>query len=145
MVRNHKWNKEDTIITLYFTKYGIKGLPVKDEKDLAEFVIGTTETSLVLQSLNIRYILGYDEGVLTDFSKLQEKVVDEYHGLSEDKLKNIVIDIINKRDINGNIEKVKQIKKAKEVERKKKASQAELDEVFRKMGKDPSKMKRLVK
>lgn len=145
MVRNHKWNKEDTIITLYFTKYGIKGLPVKDEKDLAEFVIGTTETSLVLQSLNIRYILGYDEGTLTDFSKLQEKVVDEYHGLSEDKLKNVVIDIIDKRDINGNIEKVKQIKKAKEVERKKKASQAELDEIFRKMGKDPSKMKRLVK
>lgn len=145
MVRNHKWNKEDTIITLYFTKYGIKGLPVKDEKDLAEFVIGTTETFLVLQSLNIRYILGYDEGTLTDFSKLQEKVVDEYHGLSEDKLKNVVIDIIDKRDINGNIEKVKQIKKAKEVERKKKASQAELDEIFRKMGKDPSKMKRLVK
>lgn len=145
MTRIHKWNKEDTIITLYITKFGVKGLPVKDEKEIAELVIGTTEASLVMQSLNIRYILGYDEGVLTDFSKLQEKVVDEYHSLSEDKLKNVVIDIIDKRDINGNIEKVKQIKKAKEAERKKKAAQAELDEIFRKMGKDPSKMKRVIK
>ena len=145
MVRIHKWNKEDTIITLYFTKYGIKGLPVKDEKELAEFLIGTTETSLILQSLNIRYILGYDEGTLTDFSKLQERVVDEYHKLSEENLRKMVIDIIDKRDFQENIKRVKEVRKAKEVEQKKKASQAELDEIFRKMGKDPSKMRKVIK
>lgn len=145
MVKIHKWNKEDTIITLYYTKYGIKGLFVKDEKELAEFIIGTTETSLFLQSLNIRYILGYDEGTLTDFSKLQERVVDDYHNLSEDKLKNIVLDIIDKRDIDGNIKRVKEIKKAKEIEKRKRVSESELAEIFRKMGKDPSKMKKILK
>lgn len=145
MTRNHKWNKDDTIITFYYVKYGLKGLPVRDEKELAECVIGSTRTSLQMQSSNIRYILGYDGGTLTDFSKIQHDVVNEFIKKSEDNVRDIVLNIIDKRDFEDNLEKLREIKNLKETEKKRKESQAELDAIFRKMGKDPSKMKRIVK
>ena len=149
MERLHDWDKDDTILTLYFVKYDIKGLPVKNEKDLAEGVIGSTKASLVMQAANIRYVLGYTEGTLDCFSDIQKKVVDEYNTKTFDELKDIAIDIIDKRNINGNIEKVRKFQKLKEDEKKKKEAkakqQADLDEIFRRMGKDPSKMKKVVK
>ena len=149
MERLHDWDKDDTILTLYFVKYDIKGLPVKNEKDLAEGVIGSTKSSLVMQAANIRYVLGYTEGTLDCFSDIQKKVVDEYNTKTFDELKDIAIDIIDKRNINGNIEKVRKFQKLKEDEKKKKEAkakqQADLDEIFRRMGKDPSKMKKVVK
>lgn len=145
MARNHKWNKDDTIITFYYVKYGLKGLPVNDEKELAECVIGSTRTSLQMQSSNIRYILGYDSGTLTDFSKIQHDVVNEFSKKSEDCLKKAVLEIIDKRDFEDNLDKLREIKNQKEIERRKKQSQSELEAIFRRMGKDPSKMKRIVK
>lgn len=146
-VRLHDWDKDDTIITLYFVKYDLKGLPVKNEKDLAEGVIGSTKASLVMQAANIRYVLGYTEGILDCFSDIQKKVVDEYNTKTFEELKDIVVDIITKRDISGNIDKVRKNQKLKEDEKKKKETEArkqvELDEIFRRMGKDPSKMKKL--
>lgn len=149
MERLHTWDKDDTIITLYFVKFDTKGLPVKDDKDLAEGVIGSTKASLHMQAANIRYVLGYDEGVLDCFSDIQKKVVDEYNTKTFEELKDIVIDIIDKRDINGNIQKVRASQKLKEDAKIKKQKEAEkqaaLDEIFRKMGKDPSKMRKLIK
>ncbi len=145
MERNHKWNKDDTIVTFYYVRHELKGLPVKDEKELAEHVIGSSKTSLMLQAANIRYILGYEGGTLTDFSKVQSDVVDEFKNMPVEQLKEIVINIIMKRDFEENVKAVRQAKLLKDIEKKKKDSKADLDEIFRKMGKDPSKMKKVVK
>ena len=123
----------------------LKGLPVKDEKDLAEGVIGTTKASLQMQAANVRYILGYEGGTLTDFSKMQGDVVDEYKNMSVDRLKEIVINIIISRDLEENINKVREANRLRENKKKKKKSQDALDEIFRKMGKDPSKMRKIIK
>lgn len=148
MQRLHTWDKDDTILTLYYVKHDLKGLPVKDEKDLAEGVIGSTKASLQMQAANVRYVLGYDEGVLDCFSEIQKAVVDEYDAKSPDELKEICVNIISKRDVNGNLAKVRAIQKAKEEEKAKKAKellkQQELEAIFRRMGKDPSKMKKVV-
>ena len=145
MERNHKWNKDDTIVTFYYVKHELKGLPVKDEKELAEFVIGSSKAALLMQAANIRFILGYEAGTLTDFSQIQSDVVDEFKNMSVEELKEIVIGIIMKRDFEDNIKAVRQAKLLKDIEKKKKDSKANLDEIFRKMGKDPSKMKKVVK
>jgi hypothetical protein len=147
MQRLHTWDKDDTILTLYYVKHDLKGLPVKDEKDLAEGVIGSTKASLVMQAANVRYVLGYDEGVLDCFSEIQKAVVDEYNTKSPDELKEICVNIISKRDINGNIDKVRAAQKAKEEEKQRKIKellkQQELEAIFRRMGKDPAKMKKV--
>jgi hypothetical protein len=147
MERIHKWDKDDTILTLYYVKHGVRGLPVRDEIDLAEGVIGTTKSSLIMQGANIRYVLGEDEGVLDCFSHVQEEVVNEYNDLSYEELKDICIGIIAKRDVDQNLEKVRKMKKLQLAEKKKrdkkKKNQEELDEIFRRMGKDPSKMRKV--
>jgi len=147
MERLHKWDKDDTILTLYYVKHDLKGLPVNDEKDLAEGVIGSTKASLNMQAANVRYVLGYDEGVLDCFSEIQKQVVEEYSGMSCDELRELCINIIDKRDVNGNLEKVRLSQKAKlEAKKKKereKKAQDDLDAMWRRMGKDPSKMKKV--
>jgi len=148
-VRLHDWDKDDTIITLYFVKFDTKGLPVKDDKDLAEGVIGASKASLHMQAANIRYILGYTDGILDCYSDIQKEVVDQYNTKTFEELKDIVVDIISKRDISGNITKVRSIQKQKEDAKKKKEkaalAQKEMDDMWRKMGKDPAKMKLVVK
>ena len=147
MERLHTWDKDDTILTLYYVKHDLKGLPVENEKDLAEGVIGSTKASLNMQAANVRYVLGYDEGVLDCFSEIQKQVVEEYNDKTPDELKDICVEIISKRDIDGNIQRVRAIQKAKEEEKLKKAKeilkQQELDAIFIRMGKDPSKMRKV--
>lgn len=147
MERLHSWDKDDTILTLYYVKHDLKGLPVENEKDLAEGVIGSTKASLNMQAANVRYVLGYDEGVLDCFSEIQKQVVEEYNDKTPDELKDICVEIISKRDIDGNIQRVRAIQKAKEEEKLKKAKeilkQQELDAIFIRMGKDPSKMRKV--
>lgn len=147
MERLHKWNKDDTILTLYYVKHELKGLPVNDEQDLAEGIIGPTKASLIMQSANIRYVLGFDEGVLDCFSEIQKKVVEEYNDMCCDELRELCINIISKRDVDGNIEKVRACQKVKLEEKKRKQKekqkQEELDTIWRRMGKDPDKMRKL--
>lgn len=143
MTRNHVWDKDDTIINLYYVKYDIQGLPVKDVKELAENVIGSSVASLNMQSANIRFVLGEDTGVLDCFSKVQEEVVNEYNKLSKDELKKLVLNIIDKRDLEENIKIARAKKIEKEKKDKEKKKQSELEELFRKMGKDPKKMKKV--
>ena len=147
MERLHKWDKDDTILTLYYVKHDLKGLPVNDEKDLAEGVIGSTKASLNMQAANIRYVLGYDEGVLDCFSEIQKEVVEQYSSMCCEELRELCVNIIDKRDINGNLEKVRMSQKAKLEAKKKKEraikEQEELDAMWRRMGRDPSKMKKV--
>jgi hypothetical protein len=148
-VRLHDWDKDDTIITLYYVKYDQKGLPVDNEKDLAEGVIGASVASLRMQAANVRFVLGYTDGVLNCFSDIQKKVVDEYKDKSFDELKDIVVDIISKRDVNGNIQEVRKVQRLKEEAKKKKEREIEQqkadDAMWRRMGKDPLKMRKVVK
>ena len=55
-----------------------------------------------------------------------------------------MINIINNRDIEENIKISKQRKLQKENKIKEKQKQLELEELFRKMGKDPKKMKKIL-
>jgi hypothetical protein len=113
----HEWSKEDTIITLYFAKFGTFGLYLKTEKALADF-IGTSVSSFKMQVANVRTLLGKHEATLSDYSKLQEDVFSEFNCVSQLSLMNKVRSIIN-HDEN------------------------ELREIFSKMGKDFTKMRKI--
>ena len=109
----HEWSKEDTIISLYITKFGNKGMYLKTESEIAKF-IGTSVGSLKMQCANIRTILGHRNNSLSDFSNLQKSVFEEYGNLTQTELLKVV-KIITKQD------------------------EFERIEILRKMGKDPSK------
>jgi hypothetical protein len=112
-------------------------------------VIGASVASLRMQAANVRFVLGYTEGVLNCFSDIQKKVVDEYKDKSFDELKDIVVDIISKRDVDGNIQEVRKTQRLKEESKKRKQNeldaQAKLDAYWRSIGKDPLKMRKVVK
>ena len=141
MKREHKWDKDDTIITLYYTKFGTKHLPVKDDKELAETVIGSSLDSLKMQSSNVNFVLGKNYGTLNCFSKLQKQVVEELKNKSETDLKDMVLDIIENTD--RKIVVADRIKIRQEIQKEERAKEdkKKLDAIFRKMGKDPSKMR----
>lgn len=146
MKKEHSWNKEDAIITLFYNKYGTKGLLVKNEKELAESVIGTSLVSLNMMSLNFDNLIGNDKG-LEHYSLHQEQVLEEYSKQTCDELKVIVNNIIVKRDLVKNKDKYDDAKKSrdekkavKEIAKKRKQ---DLDDIFIMMGKDPKKMRKL--
>lgn len=114
----HEWSKNDTILTLYVTKFGTKGLFLKTESDVSKF-IGTSLGSLKMQMANIRSIIGLKESSLSDFSKLQKDVFDEFGNSNQFELLKVVKKIIGQDEM-------------------------ELMEIFKKMGKDPNKMKKMV-
>jgi len=113
----HEWSKNDTIISLYVTKFGTKGLYLKTEKDVAKF-IGTTEGSLKMQCANMRSLMGQKNGVLSDFSQLQSEVFNEFNGMTQYQLMKEVKTIINQDDY-------------------------ERCEALKRMGKDPRKMTKI--
>ncbi len=113
----HEWSKNDTIITLYVTKFGTKGLYLKTELEVAKY-IGVTLGSLKMQIANIRSLMGLTEVTLSDYSKMQKEVYDEFNKLYQHDFLKMVKNIIG-QDI------------------------MELAEIFRKMGKDPNKMVRI--
>jgi len=149
-LREHSWTKDDTILTLYYVKYGLKNIPVNDEKELAEWIIGASKVSLDRQAANIRYLLGYDPSdnyVLDAYSALQSEVVEEYGKMDRGQLQSIVENIIMKtdKDKNKQIIKAKAMEKDKKIvsKRHKEASNQALEDALRRMGKDPSKFKSL--
>jgi hypothetical protein len=139
MKREHKWNKDDTIITLYYYKFGIRRLPVKTDSELAETIIGSSLDSLRMQSANVSYIIS--KKGLDCPSKLQKDIVEEYDKMGETDLRNEVLQIIGNTDRVVIVAERIQILKEKEKENKKKDEKKKLDIMFRKMGKDPSKMR----
>jgi len=144
MERIHKWNKEDTILNLYYVKYGLKGLSMKDEAELSECAIGASKASLTMQSSNIKYALG-EEGNLTDFSSLQEETVNFYNKFPQEDLRQICLKILDKRDYVANRDKVMKIKKDKErkkaEEQKVELIQKQREDALRAKGLDPSRFK----
>ena len=146
MKREHKWNKEDAIITFFYMKFGTKGLLVKNEKELAESVIGTSLESLNMMSMNYVHLMGFDNG-LEHYSSDQEMVVEEYKTKNFDELKEIVNAIIIKRDLaenKKNFSDVKKIRDTKKAEKEKaKIAKQQLDDIFIMMGRDPKKMRKL--
>jgi hypothetical protein len=110
----HEWSKNDTILTLYVTKFGTSGLSLKTENDVANH-IGVSVGSLKMQMSNIRSLLGETSSVLSDFSKLQKDVFDEFNGLKKFELLRVVKEITGQEEL-------------------------ELISIFKKMGKDPKKM-----
>ena len=148
MKREHKWNKEDATIALFYAKFGTKGLLVTNEKELAESVIGSSFESLKMMILNYNHLMGLDNK-LEHVSDFQKEVFEEYSKISFDEMKEIVNNIILKRDLSKNKAEFISAKKerdaklaAKKAEKKR---QDELDEMFRRMGKDPKKMKKVQK
>lgn len=110
----HEWSKDDTIISLYVTKFGCKGLYLTSETEIAKF-IGTTLASLKMQCANIRTLMGHRKGSLSDYSQLQQSIFSEYGNMPQFELMRVV----------------KQIIKQDEFER---------IQILRKLGKDPSKL-----
>jgi hypothetical protein len=113
----HEWSKNDTILTLYVTKFGTSGLSLKTESDVANH-IGVSVGSLKMQMSNIRSLLGKTESVLSDYSKLQKEVFDEFNGVKSFELLRVVKKITGQEDM-------------------------ELISIFKRMGKDPKKMVRV--
>lgn len=93
---NFDWtkNENDTILCLYYTKFGVKQLYFQRELELSDF-IGCSFGSLVKNSMNIRFLLGYNTNILEHYSKMQSEVVEKYGKMSEYKLRCIVKEIID--------------------------------------------------
>jgi hypothetical protein len=113
----HEWSKEDNILALYYTKYGTFGLYLKDEKSLVNW-IGTSVGSLKMQSANFRALMGQTNYSLSDYSKMQSEVYNQYGNMSKLELMKVVKGIIDQDTYERN-------------------------EILNKMGKDPKKMVRL--
>jgi hypothetical protein len=114
----HEWSKNDTILTLYVTKFGTSGLFLKTLEDVANH-IGASVGSLKMQMANIRTLLGDNTASLTDFSKLQKEVFEEFNGLHQFQFVRVV------KEVTGQ-------------------NQMELISIFKRMGKDPQKMVKVV-
>jgi hypothetical protein len=146
MKREHNWNREDAIITLFYSEYGTTGLLVPDEKELAESVIGSSLASLKMMVLNFNYLKTLEEG-FDHVSDHQKQVFDQYHNTPKEELKEIVNNIILNRDLAQNKEEYKAAKKIRDAKTaaktKAQKAQADLDAYWRSIGKDPSKMKKL--
>ena len=111
----HEWTKNDTILCLYYTKYGTNGLFLNSESAVANF-IDTSVGSLKMQSANFRELMGLRQDSLSDYSKLQAEVYDEYNGMGQFEFRKVVKGIIGQDEFERN-------------------------ELLKKLGKDPSKMK----
>ena len=94
----HEWTVNDTILCLYYSRYGLKNLYFKKEDELCDF-IGCSIAALKKHSMNIRFLNGYSTGVLDHYSKQQEEVVEEYKTATERKLFLKVKEIINQDEV----------------------------------------------
>lgn len=145
MKREHKWNKEDALINLFYWRFGTKGLLITDEKELVESAIGSSLAALKLNNLNFEWLNG--NGSYCDISNNQREVFAEHLNTPYEVLKDIVNDIILTRDLAQNQEEYKAAKKirdaklAKKLKEKKK--QDDLDAIWIRLGKDPKKMRKV--
>jgi len=137
--KDKKWSKNDTILVLYYYKFGLRKLAIDDD-DFANSYLGTLKQRLKLQSLNIMYLLSNGETGYEHVSKTQEQVVEEYGKYEEEELRKVVLDIMDKTDVQENLKLVSLIKLDKEErEKKKKATKKKIDidkEISKKYGKN---------
>lgn len=127
-----EWDEGDTILTLYFAKYGTVGLGLT-AKEIAENVIGSSFTSLNKQAANMNYLMGI--GNYKDYSKLQEEIYNKYKTSTQNELRQICLRIIEERGDTVVKQRIVKLNKEK--------SKKDLHDEFRKRGFDPYKMKSL--
>lgn len=137
--KENKWNKDDSIITFYFTKFGTKHLPVKDVFELVR-EMGVELEILKNQSVGFENIINQKNAGIT---KLQKTLVEEFDNKDEKDFREIVIEILNNEERQIIIAQRISLQQEVDSEKKKKEDKKKLDTIFRKMGKDPSKMKSL--
>jgi hypothetical protein len=137
-----KWTKEDHILAFYYTKFGLKGLGARTEIDFAEGVLGCSVTSLKKNASNYRFLLG-NENEFGDIKKLQRVVYDEFKGIAEIEFRNKVLELIGTKS--EDVQAYETAKKEKADKRKFEEDTAKLANIFKAMGKDPNKMKRVEK
>ena len=90
----HEWTKDELVVAFYLTKYGNKNIYLKSETDVAKH-FGVSSGSLKMQMANFRYLLGDKKGSLTDYSRDQESIFNEYNGkdwLSFNRFVRVVIE-----------------------------------------------------
>ena len=112
----HHWTKDDFMVTFFVTKYGHTGLYLKDTTDMKNF-IGTTKNSITKMMSNFRHLLG-EPNQLTHIKTLQQVVFDEFNNVDVLTFKEMVKKIIRQDEV-------------------------ELYTTFLKMGKNPSRMKKI--
>ena len=111
------WDKEDTILSWYCTKYAadndLRRLGLGDQKietenyqkdalgELANYYIGTTKFSLMQQMRNMKFVAKMPGG-LASTSRLQREVFAEFGEMPEPELREICKTILDQRhhDIN---------------------------------------------
>jgi len=99
---DHPWTKNDTILSFYYTKFGLDKLGI-DETQCAEEYIGTSVGSLRMQRLNVRCVMGYTEEILSCTSSLQRSVYDEFNSMSDYDLRIECFNILDEADKDSNI------------------------------------------
>lgn len=75
----HEWSKDELVVAFYLTKFGNKNLYLKTEGDVAK-AFGVSLGSLKMQMANFKYLVGHKNGSLTDYSKTQLEVFEEFNG-----------------------------------------------------------------
>lgn len=89
----HKWTEEDDIVTLYLFKYGDEDLPFS--VDGISRKLGMSTGSLRMRVANFKAIDG--QGGLDHFGKISERVYKRHYRTSKDKLKSLVLQILQKK------------------------------------------------
>ena len=102
------WNEEDQLLALYNEKYGLEDIwpgefrsDAQRREDFTNQVIGSTGASLLKQGLNFRRLRTKNtispEGYSREAAEMQKFVFNKYDHMNRQELKNIVIDIIEKK------------------------------------------------
>jgi len=95
-MRKKIWSKEDLVIALFVSKFGIRGLGVDKAYLVREIIKGTTVRSLNLQAANIRAMLGIEGRKLYSSSKLKISVCEELGLQPYSILRQVVLKMILK-------------------------------------------------
>lgn len=130
-----KWDKEDAILCLYNSLFGIERLGISKE-DLAQNIIGSSVDSLNQQTSNFDFLDG--RGGLDRENKLQTAVYEKYGNEPEQKLRKMCLAIIDQR---GNYPKgkIEQGQTGELINKGRDAIIKDREDKLRQLGKDPSK------
>ena len=133
-IKEHSWTKEDTILTLYWYKFGLRYLGVSSDNYLAENYIGSSVSSMKMQAENLNYLLCLKTNSellgLSKFKTVQEEVINSFGFTPEIELRKICHKILDNISIEDN-----------QLIAKQKKDHNQLNKQFRELGFDPNKMK----
>jgi hypothetical protein len=137
-----KIKKEDYILMFYYTRYGLKGMGLITENEFAEGALGVTKSNLKKNTSNFRYLMG-NESENSDIKKIQKEVYSEYKEMTEPEFLNVAQLLI--KDKAEDIASYQKVQKEKRDKERFEEDAQKLADIFRKMGKDPNKMRKVEK